>query len=212
MRFNLSFTFIFLTVLAGCATASDDSAKNTAVETPPQIASPAPAVVTSAEPVQTPAKAVDVATGASWRPLGPNEIISADNLRKMQLAGVDVLILDARDKTVYDTAHIEGAKTSLPAEFYREMSLFKKGVIAVPPDPDQALEQAMKGIPKDKPLVTYCNVGCKASAALFLKLKGLGFTNVLDMEEGLQSWQGKGYPVSIGTTGLSSDTVEELQR
>ena len=47
----------------------------------------------------------------------------------------------------------------------------------------------------DTPIVTYCNTNCHASSALALQLKGLGFTNVKSMEEGIQSWEKKDYPV-----------------
>ena len=53
----------------------------------------------------------------------------------------------------------------------------------------------MKSYPANQPVVTYCNSNCHASATLALRLKQLGFTNVRSMEEGIQAWQQKGYPV-----------------
>ncbi|GEM_PF-3117916 len=170
----------FLVLLAaGCATAGEH-----------------PAAETAAHPG---APKVDAVTRASWRELTPDEIITADDLRKEMLANPKLELYDARGKADYDKLHIEGAKLPLPAWFYSDLALAKEKVLQTPPNPDRALEQSMAGKPKDTPLVAYCNRDCKASAALLVKLKNQGFTNVRAMEEGLQAWEEKGYPTASST-------------
>ena len=139
---------------------------------------------------------VDAVTRASWRPLTADEIISPEELRALQIAGKDLLIFDARDKESYDKRHIEGAFLPWTADFYERTRLFKLKLIDQAPDTDAELEKATRHYPRDLALVTYCNRGCKASAALLLRLKKLGFVNVRDMEDGIQTWEEKGYPVA----------------
>ena len=101
--------------------------------------------------------------------LSDNEIISADELRQKQTSGTVFLLLDARGLPSYTQQHIEGALhgDSTP----------------------------MEDIPKDRPIVTYCNANCSVSASLLYKLKQKGFTDVRAMVEGIQIWEKKGYPV-----------------
>lgn len=128
--------------------------------------------------------------------LFPEEIISAKNLKKELADRKNLLLLDARGKTSYEALRIAGAKLPRPAEYYRQEELFKNGLIPEAPDPDKALQEWVSAIPKDQPVVTYCNSDCHLSATLAIRLKQLGFTGVRSMEEGLQAWEKKGYPVS----------------
>jgi rhodanese-related sulfurtransferase len=128
--------------------------------------------------------------------LSPHEVISAETLKKELVDRKNLLLLDARNKAAYDTLHIEGAKLPRPAGYYRQEELFKNGVVPEAPDPDKAVRQWASAIPKNQPIVTYCNTDCHASATLVIRLKQLGFTDVRSMEEGMQAWEKKGYPVS----------------
>ena len=68
-----------------------------------------------------------------------------------------------------------------------------------PPDPKKALVENMKKYSKDALIVTYCSSGgCQASAVLALEIKRLGFKEVKAMEDGLQIWGQKGYPIESG--------------
>ena len=127
--------------------------------------------------------------------LFPNEIISADELKNKMDAREDFLLLDARPKKTYEAGHLPGAGLPRTEEYYRQEQLFADHLAPSMPDQDKALVEGMQSIPKDKPIVTYCNSNCHASAALALKLKGLGFTKVQSMEEGYQEWEKKGFPV-----------------
>ena len=146
---------------------------------------------------------VDAVARASWRPLTVDEIISPEELRGLQLTGKESVIFDARDKESYDKRHIEGAFLPLGSDFYEQSKLFKLKLIDTAPDMESELEKSTQHYPKNIPVVTYCNRGCKASAALLLKLKKLGFTDVRAMEDGIQAWEEKGYPVVGDLSNLS---------
>lgn len=50
-------------------------------------------------------------------------------------------------------------------------------------------------IDKQTPIVTYCGVGIRSAFAAET-LKEMGFTNVRNYEEGLSTWEARGYPVA----------------
>ncbi len=139
---------------------------------------------------------VDAVSRASWRPLAADEIISPEELKALHDGGQEVWIMDARDKDSFEKRHIEGAFLPFTDDFYERNRLYKSKLIDKAPDNEAELEKATRDYPRDIPIVTYCNRSCKASAALLLNLKKLGFTNVRDMEEGIQTWEEKGYPVA----------------
>lgn len=123
------------------------------------------------------------------------EIISASELKERLERGETLLVLDARSQTTFDTGHIKSAMLPRDADHYQREQLFAKGLLPAPPDAEAALKKWMSLIPKDRPIVTYCNAHCGTSSVLLFKLKGLGFTNVRSMEEGYQEWDRKAYPV-----------------
>ena len=132
----------------------------------------------------------------------PGNVIAPEELRDLQLKGADFVLWDARDKTGFESSHIQGAALPLDGEFYKASELFAKGLASEAPDPAQALKDATKGLDKDRLIVTYCNRNCKASEMLGMRLQGLGFKNVKWMEAGLQAWEEKGYPVTVGVPKL----------
>ena len=126
----------------------------------------------------------------------PEERISMKELLH-KLAGKHKFVLfDARGKKSYDESHIDGAILPLSPDYYQNEELFRTGIVKDPPDRDKDLSESLKKYPKDFPIVTYCNDHCQASAVLLLQIKHLGFTKVRAMEDGIQSWQAKGYPVA----------------
>lgn len=136
------------------------------------------------------------------RPLDPEEIITCDAVRQMQIKNMPFRIFDARNKAIYDYSHITGAILPTGEEFFKQQDLAKRQVIPIPPNPDVYLEKTTEKYPRDVRIVTYCDPGCSASAMLLLKLKALGFINVKSMAEGFTTWEKKGYPVTIGTPPL----------
>ncbi|GEM_PF-1360825 len=127
----------------------------------------------------------------------PSEAISSDELRHLQLEKVDLILWDARDKDSFDASHIQGASLPLDDAFYKASELYAKGFLPEAPDAPQALKERVAPLDRSKLIVTYCNRNCKASEMLAMQLKKLGFTQVRWMEEGLQAWEEKGYPVAI---------------
>ena len=132
---------------------------------------------------------------AAQNDLLPGEIISADQLKKMLDQRENFILIDARDKKSFETAHIQGALLARPADYYQQEELFNNGIVPQAPDQDKALETEMQKYSHDTPIITYCNSNCHLSAALLLRLKDLGFTHLKSMEEGIQVWERKGYPV-----------------
>ena len=127
--------------------------------------------------------------------LFPDEIISADELKQISDWHQNFVLFDARDKRSFDSAHIRGALLPRTEDYYKQEELFRSGVVPAAPEPDAALKEAMQKYVHDTPIVTYCNSNCHASSTLALQLKTLGFTKVRSMEEGIQVWEKKEYPV-----------------
>ncbi len=127
--------------------------------------------------------------------LFPDELVSAETLLQKIEHKEPFLLFDARSKKSFDESHIMSARLPLTDEYYRQENLFKDGIIKSPPDRAEALKTAMASIPKDMPIITYCNTGCHASSVLVLQLKQLGFTQAKAYEDGFQTWQQKGHPV-----------------
>jgi rhodanese-related sulfurtransferase len=106
-------------------------------------------------------------------------------------------VLDARNKKNYDEAHIAGAELPLEPEFYTQMDLYKHGILPQEPDHIVSLKKKLSKFSKDQPIMTYCNSNYKASTYALFDIKKLGYTNVRAMEEGIEVWQAKGYPVEV---------------
>ena len=120
--------------------------------------------------------------------------VSPEELRKEQEEGKNILLLDARVKSQYDTEKIPGAKLPRPEEYYKNQALYQQKVIPQAPNAKLALEEGMKGIPRDAAIVTYCHAHCGLSKNLKLDLEGLGFTDVRWLVDGIDAWREKGYP------------------
>ncbi len=127
--------------------------------------------------------------------LFPDELVSAETLLQKINNKESFLLFDARSKKSFDESHIMGASLPLTEEYYRQEDLFKDGLMKTPPDRAEALKTAMATIPKDTPIITYCNTGCHASSVLVLQLKQLGYAQAKAYEDGFQTWQQKGHPV-----------------
>ncbi len=78
--------------------------------------------------------------------------------------------------------------------------------------PVNELERYVNKLPKDKPVVLYCqNKQCSMSSQAALKLQELGFPNILKLEGGVDEWEKSGYPVeNVGE--LQNVTFESLSR
>jgi len=103
--------------------------------------------------------------------------VHCDDVKAQLDRGARFGMLDARAPSDYTNEHIAGA-VSVP--FY---------------DPDPYLEK----LPKDAWLICYCACPHAESGQLASKLQAKGFTKVTVLEEGINVWKNKKYPVAKGT-------------
>jgi cytochrome c oxidase cbb3-type subunit 3/ubiquinol-cytochrome c reductase cytochrome c subunit len=133
---------------------------------------------------QTPVQSGPVVLGpVEINPDGPEpafdaegEFVSVDELKAALDAGARLGILDARATSDYIKEHIVGA-VSVP--FY---------------DVAKSLDQ----LPKDLWLVAYCGCPHAASQAAVKVLKDNGYTRLKVLDEGIDVWKEKSYPVEAG--------------
>jgi len=89
----------------------------------------------------------------------------------------DFVILDIRTPQEFVAGHIQGA---INVDFYA-------------PDFKQQLDQ----LPKDKTYLVYCNSGNRSGQAMPI-FRELGFREVYELKDGIQSWYQAGYPLVSG--------------
>ncbi len=121
--------------------------------------------------------------------------VRPDELRAEQTQGTTFLILDARMKDEYGRERLSTAKLPRDINYYKELELFRQGVVPQAPSAKIALDRAMKDISRSTPVITYCHSHCGLSKTLKLDLEGLGFTNVRWLDGGIDVWREKGYPL-----------------
>lgn len=80
-----------------------------------------------------------------------------------------ILVIDARDAAQFEADHIPGA---VNIEWRKTVARRDE-------------------IPRDKPVVIYCNTGSLSAQAVFA-LRLLGWDNVRVLQDGLQGWKAKG--------------------
>lgn len=83
------------------------------------------------------------------------------------------LLLDVRSRNEYEVSHLRNARWI---------------------DAGASLRQAMAGVPRTQPIVTYCAVGYRSSE-YSLRLIRDGFTNVQDLRGSIFEWVNDGWPV-----------------
>jgi rhodanese-related sulfurtransferase len=84
----------------------------------------------------------------------------------------EVFFLDVREPSEYDAGHIPGV-TLIPVS---------------------QVAGRLSEIPKDKQVVVTCRSGNR-SGQVAQQLRQLGYTNITNMQGGLNAWQNAGYPV-----------------
>ena len=104
----------------------------------------------------------------------------------------NVIIVDARDKTQYETKHIQGA-------------------INIPYDNYEDYDNVLYDLPIDDIYIIYCNGGeCTLSLDLaYVMYDEYDFETVFVYEEGLPIWEGNNYSVSSLTSLHGICTVNE---
>lgn len=86
------------------------------------------------------------------------------------------VLLDVRTTEEWEVSHLKGARRV---------------------EPNAAVEQAVPGVPKEAPIVTYCAVGYR-SGELATRLRAAGFTNVRNLEGSIFAWANEHRPLVRG--------------
>ena len=103
------------------------------------------------------------------------EFITVDEAYEIFLNNEDYIFIDVRSEDEYKGSHIQGA-------------------IHIPVS---EIEERLDEIPKDKPVIVYCNgSSCNRSGQAASILKENGYKEVFDMiGQGIFEWEEKGYPI-----------------
>jgi rhodanese-related sulfurtransferase len=101
----------------------------------------------------------------------------------------DALILDAREKDEYAVSH-------LPNAVFIGYKHFEK--------------DALKTVPKDKPIVVYCSIGYR-SEKIGEKLQKMGFTKVYNLYGSIFEWMNQGNEV-VDNQGVVTKKVHTFNR
>ncbi len=105
------------------------------------------------------------------------EQTDADAVNNSLQSGEDVIVVDVREQAEWDAGHISGAR------------LIPRGLLEY-----QASEQLPD---KEARIVVHCAVGGRGALAA-KTLKDMGYTNVSNMDGGMNEWRDKGYEVEEG--------------
>ncbi|MBF8757367.1 molybdopterin-synthase adenylyltransferase MoeB [Pseudomonas guariconensis] len=93
--------------------------------------------------------------------------VSATELSRLMREEPAVVLIDVREQTEWDIAHIQGARLM--------------------PKTDQLAGQLKARYASDTPLVVHCKSGAR-SLGVLLQLQGLGFTQVKNLQGGILAW------------------------
>jgi len=94
--------------------------------------------------------------------------IDADELKRMQQAGVDFTLIDVRERD-------EQAKGTIPGAVAMPRGILEVNIDQITTD-------------KDRKLVLYCGGGSRSALAA-LNLKKMGFRNVISLSGGYKGWR-----------------------
>jgi rhodanese-related sulfurtransferase len=101
--------------------------------------------------------------------------ISADDLKETLESEHPPVVINTLPKEAHEAKHIPGS-------------------INVPTDDMDQVETLVPN--KDEQIVVYCaNADCTASPTAAQALEEMGYTNVLDFEDGYAGWRQAGYPL-----------------
>lgn len=107
--------------------------------------------------------------------------ISVEDSKLMIDSDPNLIILDVRTQSEYDSGHIEDAVLI----------------------PVSELEERIDELDTDKKILVYCNCGGKSANASDILIQ-YGFEGVYNMERGITAWTDLGYPVVSNSEGLET--------
>jgi len=105
-------------------------------------------------------------------------IITADELKEALESERPPVLINTLPREAHEARHIPGS-------------------VNVPTDDIETITSLVPN--KDEPIVVYCaNADCDASPTAAQKLEEMGYTNVVDFEDGYAGWRQAGHPL-VGT-------------
>ena len=102
-------------------------------------------------------------------------VAQCDSLIKANETNPDFVILDVRTESSWESGHLEG---SIFRNFY-----------------DSNFDAQLDALPKHKTFLIHCQSGGRSGQA-FSTMQKLGFTEVYDMQGGMNAWKSGGYPTT----------------
>jgi Rhodanese-related sulfurtransferase len=94
------------------------------------------------------------------------EQVSPEEVKRRLDAGEDFLLIDVREESEYEIAHIEGSELK----------------------PMSQIQQWAYDLPRDKPIVIFCHHGGRSAQVTMALSQQLNYTNVADMPGGIDAW------------------------
>lgn len=106
------------------------------------------------------------------------EIIARDTLKERIEGEPDLPVIEVLNEDQFDEFHLPGA-------------------VNVPVDEEDFEDRIVEVVPdKDQPVVVYClDAECDASPRAAERMEEMGYTEVLDYEDGKRDWKEAGLPV-----------------
>ena len=105
--------------------------------------------------------------------------VSNDEFAALIASKPGALLLDVRTPEEWEEGHLEGAAH---ADYWGD---------------EAAFEAAMNAIPRDRPVLVYCEGGGR-SGLTAKELIEAGHQEVYNLEDGISGWKGQGLPVVTG--------------
>lgn len=116
---------------------------------------------------------------AAWRatggPVEAGASISVEELRALLGREPEMLVIDVRQASEFETGHVPGARHLHAGD----------------------LPERLAELPRDRPIAAICASGYRSSVAAGL-LRQAGFSDVSAVRGGLPDWRAAGYPVETG--------------
>lgn len=119
---------------------------------------------------------------------GTTPSIQADPVRNAGIQQVDVA---GAEKLIADVADLQILDVRTPGEVANGIIAGAKKINVFDGDFDA---QATAALDKSKPVLVYCKVGGRSSKAA-TKLEAQGFSNIYNLQGGMNAWAGAGKPV-----------------
>lgn len=108
---------------------------------------------------------------------GVRQVSAADGAALQADPPADLVILDVRTPEEFDEAHLEGATL---IDFY-----------------DDDFRDQITDLDRDAPYLLYCRSGNRSGQTATI-MEELGFTNVADVDGGINAWTSGGHPTVTG--------------